>query len=373
MHRAFLLILPASLFLFDAPASSQVAFVQAVANVSSGSTSSFSLSFPSNTAAGNLILVGFDCTSSGSTFSSVTDSQGNVLTEVGGPLTTPGGVSTRLYYANNIGGGADAVTITFSANVRLEVYLTEYSGVNQVTPIDAQSGAVGNAGAVSSGNATTTASGDMIYGFCIGDSTCTAGSGSTARSTFHNNLIEDKISGNPGAYAATGSADSGWTMQMVALKAAASSATVSSGPLNACDLATPYGTIDAHDVQAAVNMTLGSSPCTANIIGLDVCNVVVVQRVINAALPGGTCNMGSVHQVSLTWVASAIPNVTYNVYRSNTSGSYSSSPVASLISGTSYIDNTVLSGQTYFYVVTAASGGVESNHSNEVQAVIPTP
>jgi hypothetical protein len=58
---------------------------------------------------------------------------------------------------------------------------------------------------------------------------------------------------------------------------------------NACDLAQPYGTIDAADVQSAINMTLGSSPCTANIAGAAVCNVVVVQRVVNASLPGGKC------------------------------------------------------------------------------------
>src|SRR5215472_117613 len=58
----------------------------------------------------------------------------------------------------------------------------------------------------------------------------------------------------------------------------------SQAPSNACDLATPYGTIDASDVQAAINMSLGVAPCTANIAGANVCNVVVVQRVINASL-----------------------------------------------------------------------------------------
>jgi hypothetical protein len=36
----------------------------------------------------------------------------------------------------------------------------------------------------------------------------------------NNNLIEDMPAGNPGPYAATGSATNGWTMQMVALKPA---------------------------------------------------------------------------------------------------------------------------------------------------------
>jgi hypothetical protein len=61
------------------------------------------------------------------------------------------------------------------------------------------------------------------------------------------------------------------------------------GP-SACDLAAPYGVIDSSDVQAAVNMALGVSPCTANIAGSGVCSVTVVQRVVNASLPGGVCH-----------------------------------------------------------------------------------
>jgi hypothetical protein len=66
----------------------------------------------------------------------------------------------------------------------------------------------------------TTAAGDILYGYCVADWACTVGSGFTARSTFHDNLIEDGTAGNPGTYAATGSATNGWTMQMVALKPA---------------------------------------------------------------------------------------------------------------------------------------------------------
>ena len=115
------------------------------------------------------------------------------------------------------------MTVNLSASsAYIEVYLTEYSGVNQTNPIDAQAGASGSAGAVSSGNATTTVAGDLIYGYCVGDGSCTAGSGFAARSTFDGNLIEDATAGNPGTYAATGTATSGWTMQMVALKPASS-------------------------------------------------------------------------------------------------------------------------------------------------------
>jgi len=46
------------------------------------------------------------------------------------------------------------------------------------------------------------------------------GDGFVARSTFNSNLTEDMISGEPGNYAATAIANSGWTLQMAAFRAA---------------------------------------------------------------------------------------------------------------------------------------------------------
>ncbi len=192
--------------------------VQTVSKVSSGASSTLSLSFPANTVAGNLILVGFDFDSN-STLSSVTDSQGNLFAEVGSQLTSPGGSRSRVYFAKNIKGGADTVTVNLSANSAwFELYVSEYSGVDPVNPIDGQAGSSGSGTSVSSGNATTTTAGDVIYGYCVADWACTVGSGFTARSTFNNNLIEDKTATSPGSYAATGSATKGWSMQLIALR-----------------------------------------------------------------------------------------------------------------------------------------------------------
>src|ERR1700723_390005 len=197
-------------------------FVQVASNAASGSPSTLSLAFSANTNAGDLILVAFDY-STAATPSSVTDSQGNVFTAAGNQLTSPGSVRSRVYYAKNIKGGADTVTVKLTASSSwLELYLAEYSGLDLTNPIDAQASASGSAGAVSSGNATTNYAGDVIYGFCIGDSVCSAGFGLPGRSTFNGNLIEDEMAGNPGSYAATGSANSGWTMQMLVLKPATS-------------------------------------------------------------------------------------------------------------------------------------------------------
>ncbi len=75
------------------------------------------------------------------------------------------------------------------------------------------------------------------------------------------------------------------------------------------------------------------------------------------------------HTVTLNWTDTS--PVTFNVYRGQVSGGPYSG-VATALTSTSYVDATVASGQTYYYVVTAVnSSGLESAYSNEVQAVIP--
>jgi hypothetical protein len=82
------------------------------------------------------------------------------------------------------------------------------------------------------------------------------------------------------------------------------------------------------------------------------------------------------HSVDVTWNASTSASLQgYNVYRSTVSGGpYSKiSPIlspATLL----FTDTTPISGQKYFYVVTAVdTSGSESAASTEVAVTIPTP
>jgi fibronectin type 3 domain-containing protein len=60
------------------------------------------------------------------------------------------------------------------------------------------------------------------------------------------------------------------------------------------------------------------------------------------------------------------------VYRSTVSGSGYTKLNSGLIGGTSYVDTSVQSGTTYFYVTTSVdSGGDESTYSNQAAAAIP--
>jgi fibronectin type 3 domain-containing protein len=64
--------------------------------------------------------------------------------------------------------------------------------------------------------------------------------------------------------------------------------------------------------------------------------------------------------------------VTYNVYRGTVSGG----PYSLLSSGltsTSFVDNSVQSGSTYYYVTTAVDSAGQSGYSNVAQAAIPMP
>ena len=71
-------------------------------------------------------------------------------------------------------------------------------------------------------------------------------------------------------------------------------------------------------------------------------------------------------KVTLSWNAVAGANG-YNVKRSTTAGGPYTT-IASNITGTSYVDATVVNGTTYYYVVTAIGANGESANSNEASA-----
>jgi len=320
-----------------APAS---AFVQEGDSFLNSSANSLSVSFPANTSAGDLILVGlvFDTSAMPS---SVTDSQGNTFTPVGTTLTSSGGTRSAVYYAKNIKGGAETVTAALSANSGYILgYLTEYSGVDQTHPIDAQVGTSGGTGTVSSGNAATTFAGDVIYGFCAADDMCTAGSGFAARSVFEGNIVEDQTAGTPGNYSATGSANSSWTMQMVALKPALSgyaeaaptitSATTASGKVGSAfsyqitsnGTPTSYGATGL-PAGLSVNTTSGLISGTPTAVGTSTVT-------LSATNSAGTGN------ATLTLTIAALPTITSAATASGKVGSAFSYQIAASNTPTSY-------------------------------------
>lgn len=90
----------------------------------------------------------------------------------------------------------------------------------------------------------------------------------------------------------------------------------------------------------------------------------------NAALPTAVP-----HYVSLSWIASTSSDVAgYNVYRGSTPGGPYTIVSSSLVSGTTFTDNAVQAGQTYYYVCTAVdTSNNQSTYSDEAEATVPSP
>ena len=91
-----------------------------------------------------------------------------------------------------------------------------------------------------------------------------------------------------------------------------------------------------------------------------------------AQLTGTGVAQSSSHYVSLSWNASGGKAVGYNVFRGTSSGGPYEMINTALEASTTYTDNTVVAGTTYYYVASAVNAeGEESAYSNVVKAVIP--
>ena len=120
-----------------------IKFVQVMAATPQTPSMSVAVTYPGVQTGGNLnvVVVGWDDTTS--SVSAVTDSGGNAYVLAVGPVTGSGGRES-IYYAKNIAGGSNTVTVTFDhAAVYVDVRVLEYSGLDTVNPLDAGDGAGG--------------------------------------------------------------------------------------------------------------------------------------------------------------------------------------------------------------------------------------
>jgi hypothetical protein len=131
----------------NAPAA--IAFVQSVGNNAGyGPTSkTLALTFPSNNTAGNLIVLSVNWGNTGIQVSSITDTRGNVYTNITGQVRYGKGYpqSNQLYYAKNIPAGANTINVTMTAkpSVVFEARAYEYAGLDTLSPLDKFSSATG--------------------------------------------------------------------------------------------------------------------------------------------------------------------------------------------------------------------------------------
>ncbi len=393
MRKASLAVLAAGLFSFSSSAWCQISLIQ-VTPCGQGAFPGTTCIIPA-TGPGHLIVVGWQ-TSGGdntsTTISSITDNAGNIYTEAGPARSIQTGIQSveDIWYAKNSVSGATSVTITPSANIASAgALIWEFSGVDPNAPLDQTTVLNTQAGtATTTGAAVTiTSPNEVVVSLSEVSGTVTgilAGNPFISDSSAMGNGWAHLITSAVGTYSAQwGPNGGGYASSTASFKAASSGTPPAGTPLNPCDLALPYGTINQADVTAALNMVLNVTPCTANIDGAGVCNVTIVQRVVDASLPNGTCLLGNSvtsHSVTLSWVAgTATPPALvagYNIYRGAVSGGpYTKLTTSVWTNGSPYTDSSVQAGQTYYYVATTVdTTGNESAFSTPpIPAVIPSP
>ena len=275
---------------FTYNAAVPISFGQVAAATPQSPTATVAVTFPAAQTAGdlNIVVVGWNDTISN--VNTVQDSQGNNYSLAIGP-TVGTALQQSIYYAANIAGGNNTVTVTFNQSATApDVRILEYRGV---TTLDAKAGASGNNAAPSSGPATTTAGNELIFGAnTVFTLNLTPGSGFTSRiiTTPDGDLAEDQVANTAGSYSASASLVSAgpWVMQMVTFSAV-------TGPAPTVISAWPNTGTTAGGTPIAITGTNFAPGASVTIGGAAATNVVVVSSTqITATTPAGAAGAATV-------------------------------------------------------------------------------
>jgi IPT/TIG domain-containing protein len=191
-------------------------------------SSSFSLAFVSANAAGNWIAVVIRAGKSGQVFT-VTDSKGNTYRKAIQFNETVDGTTLGIFYAENIFGGPNTVTVSDTISGTMRFAILEYSGVALANSLDGAAVVGQGTSASPSMSLTTTANGDLLLAAIstANPANFTAGSGYSIEETVpaepNTKLIaEDRVqttAGSASASASLGASDN-WGAALAAFKAA---------------------------------------------------------------------------------------------------------------------------------------------------------
>jgi hypothetical protein len=143
--------------------SAVIALVQHTSR-DAGSATSSTLAFPSPNIAGNWIGVAVRSWPAAQRVT-ISDSRGNTYRRAVQMNETSDGMVLALYYAENVGGGANTVTVAQSQSggtMRFAIF--EYSGVARTDSLDVARAAQGTNSSPSSGIVTTTSPGSLVIG-----------------------------------------------------------------------------------------------------------------------------------------------------------------------------------------------------------------
>jgi hypothetical protein len=283
---------------------------------------------------------------------------------------TGGSVSSSGLFTAPSTGGTYTVTATSSADSTKSASAT----VAVSTPVAAVSIAPGSASLATGGTQQFTAT---VTGSSNTAVTWSATGGTISSSGLY---TAPSAAGTYGVTAtsvadSTKSASATVTVSAVAVSIAPGSASLPAGGTQQFT-ATVTGSSNTAVTWSATGGTISTSglytaPATAGTY-----TVTATSKASTSASASATVTVSAPiqHSVTLTWAASSSTVSGYNVYRGTVSGGPYTVINTALDASLSYVDDTVASGDTYYYVVTSvSSSGVESAFSSQLQVSVPTP
>src|SRR5579884_2826435 len=306
----------------SATSLSAIRLIQDATNGSESSLAKLSVAFPSANTAGDFLIITGTAARPRSTLT-ISDTAGDSFVSALGPVSDPSqDVTAYIWYVANAKGGPNTVTITPTGGAdALELHISEWSGINPVSPLDQTSSATGSGTSISSGAQTTTRNGELIYGYTFPNGSSSPGSGFTGLSFVDGDWDEYEI----------------------------------------------------QPVAGSVASTFTQSPAT-NWFAAMATFAPIIAGVQPPTPPGNLTASGNIGSVTLNWTASTSSAgiSAYNVYRSTTSGfTPSSANLIATTSTTSYTDD--VAPGTYYYVVTAQDivGNISAPSSQVAGTALP--
>ena len=209
-------------------ATGNIALVQHT-SIDAGAATTGSLAFKTNNTTGNWIAVCIRAGSSSAQVFTVGDSSGNSYRQALQLGLAGNGVTFAIYYAENIKGGANTVTVSDTVSGPLRFAILEYSGVATSNSLELTTTLQGSGTAPNSGSITTTSSGDLLLSaiVTVNPATFTAGTPYTIEEFVPAEpntklIVEDttqNAAGTASASASLAAADS-WGAGLVAIRSA---------------------------------------------------------------------------------------------------------------------------------------------------------
>ncbi len=301
-------------YTYTGASGGSISFVQANAGPSTiqSSNTTVAVAYPAAEGAGHLNVVAVGWGDTTSTVSSVTDTQGSLYTLAVGP-TSNTGLRQVIYYAKNIAGGSNTVTVRFNqAAAYPDVRILEYAGADPSNPLDQAGAGTGSGTTANSGSVTTTSANELVFSSgTTGTMFSAAGTGYTSRKIdVYGNIAEDKTVTSTGSYNATATtASSAWVMQILTFRSGGQTAppptVISIAPTSGTTAGGTSVTITGTGFMSGASATFGTAAAT---------NVVVVSSTsITATTPAHTAGAVNVAVTNTDSQSGTLTNgYTYN-------------------------------------------------------------